>query len=88
MKTVAVMEMRRHLGAVLDDVRIKSETIIVERAGKPIAMLSPIDKAECPTDQTARKLRAVREMAGIYTASTRGKNMEEWMDTQRGDWER
>jgi len=88
MKTIAVMEMRRHLGAVLDDVRIKSETIIVERAGKPIVMLSPIDKAEYPTDRTARKLRAVREMAGIYTASPRGKDVDKWLDNQRGDWER
>jgi len=88
MKTMPVMEMRRHLGAVLDDVHLKSETIIVERAGKPIVMLCPVERPEYPTDHTARRLRAVHEMAGIYTTSKRGKNVQQWMDDERGNWER
>lgn len=87
MKTVAVMEMRRHLGAVLDEVRIKSETVLIERAGKPIAMLCPVDRPEYPSDQVKRRLQAVREMAGLYTASPRGRDVEGWMDSERGDWE-
>jgi antitoxin (DNA-binding transcriptional repressor) of toxin-antitoxin stability system len=87
MKTVPVMELRRHLGAVLDDVRLKSETIIIERAGKPIVMLCPVDRVEYPVDKIARKIRAVQELAGIYTESPRGKNVQKWIDDERNDWE-
>lgn len=88
MKTVPVMEIRKHLGAVLDEVRLKSETFIVERAGKPVAMLCPVERPEYPTEKTARKLRAVREMAGLYEASPRGKDADRWLDEERGDWEK
>ena len=42
MQTVTAMEFRRHLGAYLDEVRLKSESVILERAGKPVAMLTPV----------------------------------------------
>ncbi len=87
MKTIPVMEMRRHLGAIIDEVHLKSETIIIERAGKPVATLSPVDLLEYPTEKTERKLRAVREMAGLYAASPCSKNLDKWLDDERGDWE-
>ncbi len=86
MKTIPVMEMRRHLGAILDDVRLKSETIIVERAGKPIVILSPVEHTEYPSGKTTRRLRAVKEMAGIYETSMRGKSAQKWINTERDNW--
>ena len=86
MRTLPVMEIRRHLGAVLDEVRLKSETVVLERAGKPVAMLTPVDRPEPYSDQAARKVAAVREMAGLYTASPRGADVAAWLERERGDW--
>jgi Flp pilus assembly protein TadB len=36
------MELRRNLGSFLDEVRLKSERFLLQRAGKPIALLVPV----------------------------------------------
>lgn len=40
------MEMRQNFGALLNEVSILGEEIIIERAGKPIARLVPIGDTE------------------------------------------
>jgi prevent-host-death family protein len=86
MKTMSAMEMRRRFGAILDEVRIKSEPIIVERAGRPIAMITPI-KQHVPQDDLSRPLQAIRNLTGAASLSERGKDVTEWMDSQREDRE-
>jgi antitoxin (DNA-binding transcriptional repressor) of toxin-antitoxin stability system len=87
MQTVTAMEFRRHLGAYLDTVRLKSETVVLERAGKPVAMLTPVHQANEVSTSVGRRLRAVREMCGIHPESERSSNIDQWMANERQDWE-
>jgi len=87
MQTIPVMEVRRHLGSLLDEVRLKSETFILERAGKPIAMLTPVAQPETPSDATSRRLRAVRDLAGCHTNSERTSDVDGWLQHERENWE-
>lgn len=38
-KTISATEARIHLGEVLDQVETKGDRVVIERAGKPVAML-------------------------------------------------
>ncbi|MBU0678789.1 MAG: type II toxin-antitoxin system Phd/YefM family antitoxin [Verrucomicrobia bacterium] len=72
------------MGELLDEVRLTSEQIVIERAGKPVAMLCPIERAE--TTQ-ARRLGAVREASGMYTSSPRSSDPDHWQDEERSQWD-
>jgi len=87
MRTIPVMEVRRHLGSLLDEVRLKSETFVLERAGKAIAMLTPVVHEETPSAATSRRLRAVRELTGIHPDSERTPDIDAWLQRERGSWE-
>lgn len=87
MHTVTAMEFRRHLGAYLDAVRLKSESIILERAGKPVAMLTPVSGETADKSAVNRRLRAVRELAGIHRDSERSKDIDGWLKQERDNWE-
>ena len=86
MKMKTAMDVRRHLGALLDEVHLKSETFVIERAGKPIAMLCPVDLQERPSDKAAGQMRAVREMAGLRAISSRGRDVGRWLESERESW--
>lgn len=84
MKTMSAMEVRRHFGAVLDEVRIKSETILLERAGRPIAMITPISTASTP--DVSSHLTALRNLSSAQPRATaRGKNPGKWIATERAE---
>ncbi len=85
MQTVTAMEFRRHLGAYLDEVRLKSASIILERAGKPVAMLTPVRSSNV-APALARRLRAVHELTGINPTSTRAADIDSWLQTERECW--
>ena len=87
MKTVSAMEVRRHLGELLDEVRLKSETIVIERQGRPMARLCPVQDAAAEAE-VERRLRVVREAAGRYASTARAEDAQKWVDTERGEWER
>ncbi len=86
MQTVTAMEFRRHLGAYLDEVRLKSETVILERAGKPVAMLTPVRQGRAKSSSASRQLRAVRELSGIHPESERSRDIDQWLANERDDW--
>lgn len=86
MQTVTAMEFRRHLGAYLDEVRMKSETVILERAGKPVAMLTPVRQGKVVSTSASRQLRAVRELSGIHRESERSRDIDNWLANERDDW--
>ena len=87
MQTVTAMEFRRHMGAYLDEVRLKSETVILERAGKPVAMLTSVRPGKSASTSASRQLRAVRELSGIHPGSERSRNIDRWLANERDDWE-
>jgi prevent-host-death family protein len=87
MQTVTAMEFRRHLGAYLDEVRLKSESIILERAGKPVAMLTPVGGGSADSSAASRRLRAVRDLAGIHRGSERSNDIDGWLKRERDNWQ-
>jgi prevent-host-death family protein len=45
-KTVPAFEARRQFGTLIDDVSAKGDTVIVERHGKPMAVMVPLSVYE------------------------------------------
>ncbi len=90
MKTLSAMEVRKHFGAVIDEVRMKSETIILERAGKPVAMIQPIgllNSEEGADRRMKRKLDALAHLAGINSDSPRSDDLDAWLKNERAGWD-
>jgi len=46
MITVSTMEVRRSMGDILNRVSLRGDEYLVERKGKPLAVLMPVEKAE------------------------------------------
>lgn len=44
LKTVSAIKVRQNLGQVMNEVSLKSDEYIVERAGKPLVAIIPIEK--------------------------------------------
>ncbi len=44
LKTVSAINVRQNLGQVMNEVAIKSDEYIVERSGKPLVAIIPIEK--------------------------------------------
>lgn len=44
LKTVSAIRVRQNLGLVMNEVALKSDEYIVERAGKPLVAIIPIEK--------------------------------------------
>ena len=86
MKTVPVMEVRRHLGVMLDEVMLKCETIVIERAGRPMAMLCPVNAGNAVGGDIALRLRAVERLAGLGGVTKRGRRADDWIDDERTAW--
>jgi prevent-host-death family protein len=45
-KKVAAFEARRHFGTLIEDVSAKGDKVIVERHGKPVAVVVPLEVYE------------------------------------------
>lgn len=91
MKTLSAMEVRKHFGAVIDEVRMKSETIILERAGKPVAMIEPY-RADHPSTLGVRALKqkrldALKHLSGLGAEAPRAENLDAWLENERRGWE-
>lgn len=80
------MDVRKSLGSILDEVRLKSETFILERAGKAIAMITPVDKAGSDSDSQKLKLAVIEELKGLHSTSKRGKDPNQWLKSEREGW--
>lgn len=44
LKTVSAIKVRQNLGLVMNEIALKSNEYIVERAGKPLVAIIPIEK--------------------------------------------
>lgn len=86
MRTIPVMEVRRHLGELLDEVRIKSESFILERAGKPIATLCPLWHKDSNDEKQTQKLRALQDLKGLGEATKRSDDIDSWLKQERENW--
>lgn len=86
MKTMSAMQVRRQFGAVLDEVRIRAVTIVLERAGKPVAMLTPIAGERQAEDSISRRRETLRKLDGLGAKSPRDRNMDRWLNEERDSW--
>ena len=81
------MELRQHLGQLLDEVRLRSESIIIERAGKQIAVLAPLEMSRAsPGDRATRHLAALRQLDGLGRHSPRAADLDRWLRDERENW--
>lgn len=55
MITISTMEVRKRVGDILDRVALRGDEYLVERKGKPLAVVMPVAKAEAI--QRAARLR-------------------------------
>ena len=80
------MAVRKNFGSVMDEVRLRGETFVLERAGKPMAKIVPVD-AEAEARMTARqeRLQLLTDMAGIGAASPRDNDLTTWVQRERAD---
>ena len=87
MKTITAMEMRKHMGAILDKVNLKSEKFLLERAGKPIAVISPLNSIKnSGNSEKKSKLNALANLSQIAINKPRSKNIKKWLETERSNW--
>jgi prevent-host-death family protein len=45
-QTVTTLEMRERLGEILDRVRLRQEELVIERKGRPVAALVPLERLD------------------------------------------
>jgi prevent-host-death family protein len=69
---VSATEAAKTLAVLLDRVRARSEEIVIERHGKPIARLVPIDEpGVCTASRFVEALRALPPLDAEYRAAVR-----------------
>ena len=86
MKTVSAMTMRRHFGAMLDQVRGTSERVVIERAGRPVAVLGPLPEAEAEPGDRVRREAALARLAGLSKPTARRRDADRWVRREREAW--
>lgn len=80
---ISAMEARKKFGEVLNRVFLRHEEIIIERAGKQIAKLSPLDEQ---VDRPKGKLD-FRKAAGLGREIWSGVDAEKYVQQERSEWE-
>jgi prevent-host-death family protein len=80
LKRISAIKVRQNLGQVMNEVALKEDEYIVERAGKPLVAIIPIDRY--------RRLQGEREdffrMAGEFQQAS-GKSGSKGIDAEIGE---
>ncbi|MGA9538099.1 MAG: hypothetical protein WBR24_19515 [Desulfobacterales bacterium] len=81
-QTISAVKARQKLGEILNRVALRREEIIIERAGKKIARLSPID-----TEKTRPQGRLdFRKAAGLGKDIWEGLDVADYLRRERDSW--
>lgn len=83
MKQISLMELRHHLGAILDEVRIKSEPVVLQRSGRAVAMICPVDYLNRDTQSLTRRREALDNLVGQGRSVARSEDLTEWLKKNR-----
>jgi prevent-host-death family protein len=71
LKKISAMKARQNLGQLLNEVSIRGDSYIIERAGKPLAVLVDMEKFQQLQEDQSSALQALRKvwekMAGADT---------------------
>jgi prevent-host-death family protein len=62
LKKISAMKARQNLGNLLNEVSIRGDSYIIERAGKPLAVLVDLEKFQKLQEHQAAALGAVRSI--------------------------
>ena len=69
LKKISAMKARQNLGQIMNEVAIRGDDYIIERAGKPLVAIIDIDKYHRLQEERQEALQAVRSiwnrMAGV-----------------------
>lgn len=82
-ESVSAVEARQRLGEMLNRVALKGEEIIIERAGKKIARLSPVDI----TPPGPRGRLDFRTAAGLGKEIWEGLDVDAYLRRERDQWD-
>jgi antitoxin (DNA-binding transcriptional repressor) of toxin-antitoxin stability system len=82
-ETISAVEARQKLGEILNKVALMRKEIVIERAGKKIARLCPVD--ENPV-RPAGKLD-FRNAAGLGEQLWKNTDVESYILREREEWE-
>ena len=82
-RSVSAVEARQKFGEMLNRVALRREEIIIERAGRKIARLSPIE------NEKSRPLGRLdfRKAAGLGKKIWQDLDVEEYLRGERGSWD-
>ena len=61
---LSTMDMRQHLGEVLDRVALRNDEYVIERKGKALAVLMPVAKAAALERAARLRLQRLQERSG------------------------
>ena len=81
-RSVSAVEARQKLGEILNRVSLRGEEIIIERAGKKIARLLPI---ETEARRSAGKLD-FRKAAGLGKEIWKDVDVDRYLQRERDEW--
>lgn len=94
MRTISLMELRRHPGELVDVVRLTGESLLLERSGRPVAMLTPCTGGEAGGETGSarlavqqKRLQALARLAGCGAATPRAESPGAWVAAERDGWE-
>ena len=81
-QSISAVEARQRLGEILNRVALMREEIIIERAGKKIARLSPIE------DEAARSRGKLdfRKAAGLGKEIWKDMDVDAYLRRERDEW--
>jgi prevent-host-death family protein len=69
-RKISALKVRQHLGQVMNEVALRGDEYIVERAGKPLVAIIPIEKYRSLQGDVDRFFKSLSEMG----ANTRDEN--------------
>lgn len=84
--TVTAVEARHKLGHLLNLVSLTHSKVIIERAGKKIAILSEYADSDTTASSSAGKLD-IRNIRGLGKEVWGAINVDEYLKQERNSWE-
>lgn len=83
--TITASQLRKSPGQFLDRVFYRSESFVVERAGKPMAVIGPV-KSETAPDRISRMYEGLHELKGIGDKSVTDASETKVLYGENGAW--
>ena len=82
-RTVSAMEARKKFGELLNRISLRGEEIVIERAGKKIAKMIPVEQR---STSSLGKMD-FRKAAGLGKEVWKGMDADEYVRKERSEWD-